>query len=282
MALANENEELRIQLHLNTAYIEDVTALVDQVQRNLQHIADRESIIGEITLRSEGGTTRAVNVSKELIRSISDIDTYILENRKKMQLLAEMLQESQVRIGGLEQIVFNVSKAVTEKEKDVAILKKQVNTLKVELADLQEQIVVKDQEIQGNELRIALQTEAIQNREATIREHEQAAATAFYVVDSRDELKRKGLIFEKRSGFLGLGKNTMVGTIAENQFHAVPKTETSIRFDRDVRSIEIISAHKDRPDLYRFEQFSEGARLKISDTQGFWALSEYLIIVSRE
>ncbi len=282
MSLASENEDLRLQLHLSTAYIEDITEIIDQVQRNLQHIEDREGIIGQISLRPEGGATRAINVRNQLMKSISDIDAYILDNRRKMLLLAQRIQESQVRIGSLEQLVANLSSAVREKEKDVAVLKKQVSALEANVADLQGQIVVKDQEIQTNEQWIELQAQAIQDREVTIREQELAASTAYYVVDSRDELKRKGLIFEKRSGFLGLGRDTKVGTIAESEFRPVPKSESKISFDSQVRDIEIISAHKERPDLYRFERSSEGALLNIMDPHGFWALSEYLIIVASD
>jgi len=252
------------------------------VQRNLQNIEDREGLIGKITLQPEGGTTRSVNVRNQLLRSISDIDAYILDNRKKMQLLAQRIQESQIRIGSLEQLVANLNTAVREKEKDVVALKKQVSTLEADVADLQGQIVDKDQEIQTKEQRIALQALAIQDREATIREQEYAASTAYYVVDSRDELKRKGLIFEKRGGFLGLGKDTKVGTIAQSEFLSVPKSDSKISFDSQVRGIEIVSAHKERPDLYRFERSSEGASLNIMDPQGFWALSEYLIIVASD
>lgn len=282
MSLASENEDLRLQLHLSTAYIEDITEIIDQVQRNLQHIKDRENIISKISLRSEGVTTRAVNVRNQLMTSISDIDAYILDNRKKMQLLAQRIQESQVRIGSLEQLVANLNVTVREKEKDVVILKKKVSTLEADVADLQGQIVAKDQEIRTKEQWIVMQAQAIQDRDATIRDQEQAALTAFYVVDSRDELKRKGLIFEKRSGFLGLGRDTKVGTIAESEFRPVPKSESKISFDSQIRGIEIVSAHKERPDLYRFERSSEGARLKIMDPHGFWALSEYLIIVSSD
>ena len=160
MALSSENEDLRLELHLSKAYIEDVTEIIDQVQRNLQFIEDREGIIGQISLSTEGATTTAVNVRDDLIRSISDIDAYILDNRKKMQLLAERIQESQVRIGSLEQLVSNLNTAVREKEQDVVVLKKQVSALEENVAELKGQIVVKDCEIQTRGPQIAQQAAA--------------------------------------------------------------------------------------------------------------------------
>ena len=122
MMLEAENEELRLQLHLSTQYIEDVTAIIDHVQRNLQHIRDREAIIDRISLSAEGHRTRAVNVRKELMSSISDIDAYILDNRRKMELLAARISESQVRIAGLEELAVNLQASVKQKEQDIVEL----------------------------------------------------------------------------------------------------------------------------------------------------------------
>lgn len=280
MILKQENEELRLQLHLSTAYIEDVTSIIDQVQRNLQQIRDREGIIDRISLAPEGRKTNVVNVRHELRNSISDIDSYILDNRHKMELLAERIRESQVRIGSLEQMVENLSVTVRQKEQDIATLKEKISLLETDVANLQGQLVIKDLEIQNQSETISEQAEAIRDREAIIREQERVALTAYYVVDTKEELKRKGIIVEERSGFLGLGRTTKVGTISEAHFSRVPKNEKIIPLGPTVTDIEVVSVHKDRPDLYTFQSSGEGAGLNISDTEGFWALSEYLIVVA--
>jgi len=281
MALAEENEELKLQLHLSAEYIKDVTEIIDQVQRNLQDIENREGIIGRISLSSEGQRTRAVNVRRQLITSIADIDAYIKDNRKKMELLQQRIQESKVRVASLERLVDNLNVAVKQKERDIVRLREEVNTLQENIASLEGQVEERDQELEIRSKTIAKQAEAIELREQTIREQEEAAATAFYVVDSRDGLKQKGLIVE-RGGFLGLWKDTKVGTIAQAHFQAVPKADDMIEFASDVQNIEIVSAHKDRPDLYSFQKSKESSQLIITDTEGFWALSEYLIIVARD
>ncbi|MGD8415350.1 MAG: hypothetical protein PVF33_14005 [Candidatus Latescibacterota bacterium] len=280
--LEEENEQLRLQLNLSTQYIEDVTQIIDEVQRNLQRIRDREGIIDKISFTTEGRSTGAVNVRKEVMTSISDIDSYIRDNREKMELLAERIKESQVRIGSLEKMVENLQVAVKQKEDDIAALKTKISSLEANVANLEGQIVAKEAEIQTQSKTISEQAQAIEDREAVIREQELAASTAYYVVDTRDELKRKGLILEKRSGFLGLGKTTMVGTIADTFFAPVRKSETNIPLNPDVKDIEIVSAHKQRPDLYSFKHSTEGAELTINDTSGFWALSGYLIIVASD
>jgi chromosome segregation ATPase len=281
MDLAAENEELRLQLHLSTEYIEDVTAIIDQVQRNLQHIRDREGIMRRISLSAdEGNRSQAVNVRRELISSISDIDAYLLDNRRKMELLAQRIQESTVRIESLEKMAYNLEMTVKKKEQDIVVLKEQVSSLEASIVDLEGQIAVKDRELENRQNTIAEQAEAIRDREDIIREQEQAAATAYVVVDSRDELKRKGLIIEERSGFLGLGRTTKVGSVAVSHFEAVPKSAPQIALGPEVQDVEIVSVHKDRPDLFTILRSPQGAQLSIKDTRGFWALSEYLIVVA--
>ena len=281
LALSYENEELRLQLHLSTRYIEDVTEIIDHVQRNLQNIEEREGIIGRISLRGEGtAVSRAVNVRRKLMSSISDIDAYLNDNRRKMELLAQRVSESTVRIGSLEKVISNLSAQVDRKEREVVQLKTHVQRLEADVTALEGRIIEKELELQDKAETISVQKLTIQQRDTEILQQQTAAETVFFVVDSREELKRKGLIVERRSGFLGLKKKVQVGTIYIRHFDEVRKDHAAIELRGDPQNLEVVSAHRDRPDLYNFENSESGSHLTISNTDDFWALSQYLIIVS--
>jgi hypothetical protein len=281
--LRQENHTLEAQLGLSSAYIEDVTELMDEVQQNLNAIEEREGIIGRISLQSGGSgesrVSRAVNVREELLTSISDIDGFIQENREKMDALRERIARSSVRIESLERLVDNLRVTVDEKERSVSQLKQQVRHLERNIASLQGELKQRDLALQQKDSTIAQQQAAIVERDETIQTQEELAATGYYVLDTRAALKRKGLITERRSGFLGLKKTTSVGTIQEEHFTDIPKARSTIRFDGSVKDIEIISAHRDRPELFRFDRSAAGSQLLINDPEGFWAISEYLVIV---
>ncbi len=282
--LQGENEALQTQLELSTVYIEDVTEIMDEVQRNLNAIEEREGIIGRISLESRRAEAarrdRAVNVRRELLTSISDIDAFIQDNREKMDVLKDRVAKSSVRIESLERLVDNLRVTVEEKERSVSELKDQVRSLEANVASLRGALAQRDVTISTKDSTIAEQQAAIADREQTIQTQVVEAATGYYVVGSRDQLRNVGVIMERRSGFLGLGKTTTVGTIREQFFTGVPKVQTAIEFDPSVRDIEIVSAHRDRPDLYEFARSKTGSTLILTDPEGFWAISEYLVIVS--
>lgn len=282
--LKEEKASLETQLRLSSVYIQDVTEIMDEVQRNLNAIEEREGIIGEISLDPSGvegnRRQRAVNVRQELLSSISDIDAYIQENREKMDVLKDRIQKSAVRIESLERLVDNLTVTVEEKERSVDLLKKQVRSLEANIASLQGQLRERETVIVAKDSTIAEQQAAIEEREETIQSQVEEAATAYFVVDSRESLKQRGLIHERRSGFLGLKKSTSVGSVLTRYFTSVPKQQPTITLDGSVKDIEIISAHRDRPDLYRFDRSGTGSLLILNDPEGFWAISEYLVIVS--
>ena len=282
-SLTEERASLQTQLQLSSVYIQDVTEIMDEVQRNLNAIEEREGIIGKISLDpsgSEGARKRAVNVRQELLTSISDIDGFIQENREKMDVLKERIQKSAVRIESLERLVDNLTVTVEEKERSVDILKQQVRSLEANIASLQGQLRERETVILAKDSTIAEQHAAIVERDEAIQTHVEEAATGYYVVDSRESLRRKGLIYERRSGFLGLKKATSVGSILTEHFHGVSKRAPAIKLDPSVKDIEIISAHRDRPDLFRFDRSRTGSQLVLIDPEGFWAISDYLVVVS--
>lgn len=282
--LKEENTSLETQLRLSSVYIQDVTQIMDEVQRNLNAIEEREGIIGQISLDPPGEGAnrrqRAVNVRQELLSSISDIDGYIQDNRQKMDVLMDRIQKSAVRIESLERLVDNLRVTVEEKERNAETLKQQVRSLEANIASLQGQLRERETVILLKDSTIAEQQAAIEEREETIQTQAEEAATGYYVVDSRESLQRLGLIRERRSGFLGLSKSTSVGSVLTQYFTGVPKRQPSIAFDPSIRDIEIISAHRDRPDLFRFDRSGQGSKLILNDPEGFWAISEYLVIVA--
>lgn len=284
--LRDENESLESRLQLSSLYIQDVTQIIDEVQKNLNAIEEREGIIGKISLESGGTETdrrrRAVNVRRELLSKISDIDGFVQDNREKMDLLKERIEKSTVRIESLERLVDNLTVTVQEKERSVNELKTQVRSLELNIASLQGKLLQHEVALQIKDSTIAEQEAAIQEKEETIQTQAEEAATGYYVINTRDALRKNGLIRERRSGFLGLSKTTSVGSVMTQYFTGVPKQQAIISFDPSVHDIEIVSAHRDRPDLYRFDKSRTGSQLVIIDPRGFWALSDYLVIVSND
>lgn len=278
--LTQENERLENRLRLSTDYVEDVTRIIDEVQQNLDQIEEREGIISTISLQTdEERARRGTEVGEELENSIADIDAYIQQNKDKLAEVTERIEQSDVRIESLENLVRNLTQTVAEKEGDLAELRSTVNRLRANVASLNREVRRRDAEIAERERTITQQEEQLQEKTQVIEEQREVEATAYYVVGTRDNLRRKGIIEERRGGLLGMKRDVKIGTIYHRHFSPLDKSLDSIQLGADVKSAEVVSAHGDQPDLFMIEEGDGGPVLRLKDTDRFWAISEYLVIM---
>ena len=103
------------------------------------------------------------------------------------------------------------------------------------------------------------------------------ANTAWYVVGSRKQLVRAGVLTEE-GGILGFGKSlTPSRAMAQGVFTRIDRVrDTEISLPR-ARQYRIVSRHD--PDLVSVEASSSGRTLRINDPERFWSASVWLIIV---
>jgi myosin heavy subunit len=278
--LEQENERLQQRLRLSTEYVEDVTRIIDEVQQNLDQIEEREGIISTISLQTaEERSRRGRDIGEELENSIADIDAYIQENKDKLAEVTERMEESEIRIESLENLVRHLTQSVAEKEETLATLRSTVNRLQADVATLNREVRRKDAEIAERERTITEQVEQLEEQTQVIEEQREEQATAFYIVGTRDDLRRKGIIEERRGGLLGMQKDVKIGTIYQRHFNPVEKALDSIHLGRDVKRAEVVSAHSDQPDLFTVDNGDAGPVLRVKDTDRFWAISEYLVVM---
>jgi len=103
------------------------------------------------------------------------------------------------------------------------------------------------------------------------------ANTAWYVVGSREQLVRAGVLTEE-GGVLGFGKSlTPSRAMAPRAFTRIDRLrDTEIALPR-ARQYRIVSRHD--PDLVSVDPSSSGPMLRIKDPERFWSASVWLIIV---
>jgi chromosome segregation ATPase len=278
--LQEENDRLQQRLRLSTEYVEDVTRIIDEVQQNLDQIEEREGIISTISLQTdEERASRGRDVGLELENSIADIDAYIQENKDKLAEVTERMEQSDIRIESLENMVRHLTQSVAEKETALSELRSTVGRLQANVATLNREVRRRDAQIAERERTITQQEERLEEQTQVIEEQREEQATAFYVVGTRDNLRRKGIIEERRGGLLGMKKDVKIGTIYHRHFSPVEKTLDSIQLGTDVRSAEVVSAHGDQPDLFMIENGEAGPVLRVKDTARFWAISDYLVVM---
>ena len=127
---------------------------------------------------------------------------------------------------------------------------------------------------EANEV-LARQNDALAD---SLRRITSRANTAWYVVGSRKQLVRAGVLTEE-GGVLGFGKSlTPSRAMAESAFTRIDRLrDTEIPLPR-ARQYRIVSRHD--PDLVSVDASSSSGRtLRINDPERFWSASVWLIIV---
>ncbi len=203
----NDQASTKQLLSERDKYIEEVMAAVNDVYKDLEQTRVKE---GRLMKESKGAEWNAqtanIDTRQKLLSDIGDIGSVLKENRKRIGALQARMRTMNLRIASLDTLVANLKTTIQEREQSIAQLETRVQGLEASVAD---------------------KTKTIQDREMTIDDQQRKLNTAFYVVGTRDELKKKGIITDE-GGFLWglLGSTTiMSGSVDPSEFTPIDKTK---------------------------------------------------------
>ncbi len=269
----NDKEELQKQLtdaqNARTSLQQDITdrdAYFEQVMKSVNEVyADLEKArIKEGELKKKGtgveGPSQYTNVQSRdrLLQNISEIGSSLQENRKKIAALQVRMKDFKGQIAGLNSLIENLKASIAEREQSITQLQAKVEGLQATMAE---------------------KTKLIEEREMTISEQQRAMNTGFYIIGTRDELRKKGIITDE-GGFLWglLGSTTVMSTgVDQSNFTPIDKTkDQTIKVDGRIEEI----LPKRNADLFAAKQNEEkSSELTIMSPGRFWQ-ENYLVIVT--
>ncbi len=259
-------EENARQVSKNQAqqeYIEKITSSVVDIQRNLNRIQLRQEKIAKVSSDIEQSAQRSDSTLKEnIIKNISDIDTYLLESQKALSALESDLKNADFKIESLENLVAELRFSVLQREKQIMILKEEVRNLNVQISALQNTVDVLDD---------------------VILQQEEELAKAYYVIGSESELEQKNII-EVKGGLLGVIGRTVVASDSFNpeSFIEINTISTdTIPIPAALDDISLVSLHEKKS--YTLKALSsDRSLLMIENPYSFWLKSKFLIITTSE
>ena len=240
-------------------YIEEVIAEVNDVYKDLEQSRVKE---GRLLKQSKGSEWNAqpanIDTRQKLLADITDIGSALKENRKRIGAMEARMRKMNLRISSLDSLIANLKTTIQEREASNAQLQSQV---------------------QGLEATVAEKTRMVQDREVTIDDQQRQINTAFYVVGTRDELKKKGIITDE-GGFLWglLGSTTVLGNdLDPTDFTAIDKSR-----DQTIHiqgKIDEILPRRTETAFATAQKDDNSSDLTIVQPNKFW-LDKYLVIVT--
>jgi hypothetical protein len=261
-SLSNVNKNIKNELKDKEDLLADKDAAMtefiksfNEIQGNLNEIKAKEKIISV----SSGDKEFKKSNKDQIISDIQTIYDLLDKNKKKIAGLSKKLKNSNLKIEELELAVTNLTNQLADKETEITGLKSNLETLNVDFANLKVRYAEEEQESN-------LKTEKLN--------------TAYYVVGSKKDLTKKGLI-TKKGGFIGIGKVEESSAVVDgNYFTKIDITQTKeipIHGDK----VRLVSIHP--ADSYKLVEGPASIdKIVILDAAKFWSTSKYLIITSEK
>lgn len=259
MRLEKEKAQAQADLDEKQRQIDDILAAMSEIQESLNAVQEKQGVVTKVA--SDIETRQRENtqaVKTQILNGIQDIEQVMAENRRKMQALQEKVKGYQGKITNLEKMVKSLQESIAQKDKEIAMLKEEVARLNIQVATL---------------------TSSVQEKESIIQEQEKTLKTAYYIVDTENNLRDKGIL-EYKGGIIGIGS-----TITTTQDFDVAKFKQinisdfrEVSIPRNVNQIRILTTHS--TNSYELVAVTDKESvLRIKEPQEFWKKSKFLVVM---
>lgn len=265
--LQKEKDSVISVANTKDASIYEFVKSYNEIEANLEEVKKHQNLI---TLNSNGNSEQRANVKERINDDIILINSLMDENKKKLADLTAKMNESDYKVGTLNQLV--------------ATLKGQITAKDAELLDLNSKLVAMNANVEELKSNVSdlkntseLQAQTITVQSSTIDDQTNKLHTAYYAVGTYKELKDKNVVV-KEGGILGVGSSEkMKKDFNEEYFTKVDITKVS-EVPIDSKKAELISAHP--AGSYEFEKNNKNVitKLVITNPDKFWEASKYLIV----
>ena len=241
---------------------------VASIQESLQDIDLGEQ--GTQALETELAQEQNLSQDRgeQTIARIAEIKAGVERANSRIKDLEEKLKQSDVHVAGLEKLIKGLRKTVAEKEAEIVALTARVGELQTQVTGLQTEVATGQETIRQKEA-------VIQQQTASMEDSRQRLGTVYYVVGTKKELSRAGLI-ESKGGLLGLGRTVRpTGKTEGGQFTALDTDRATI-IPIEAKKAKVVSTQPAAS--YALEAVGEQMELRILDRETFRAV-KYVIIM---
>ena len=263
--LRQKNDSLKASLFKNDSIVQNLVKTLLKIDSNTRAIRTKK-----LTVQQQISKKSLKESEKDsVLLYMSQIDQLTEINRNLADQMAKNLADSNQKINGVDQLVYNIQEKNELKLGEVNELKGKLTTINKDFRELFEEYVYTEAiKMELNERNLSLE----ENNSLLIKQ----LNTAWYAIGTKSELKEKGLIAQK--GVLNemFDVKNLNQNLDKNLF-----TQIDIRDFNELKinakKAKLISPHP--PKSYSFiKQKKTVEKLVIDDLNQFWDVSKYLLI----
>lgn len=253
-----DNARLTAELRSRDSLISDMTLSFDEIQKNIDLVADREKVVSSEAANVE----LALDKRRKIVRDIQLMNGLMQQSREKIAELNGRLDRSRIDASGLRKKLKDLDALLASRDSS--------------LMNMKDQLVAKDFQIaQVNDQLSAIELE-IAKREAIIDQQTIALNKAYMAMGTYKELEEKGVL-TKEGGIAGIGKHvTLRDDAGSSAFKEVDVRELRTVPLQGEKAVLVTEHPKNSYKIV--EQDDKLAYLEIKDPEEFWRLSKYMVV----
>lgn len=260
--LKTSYDSLLMQSDKNQADLNEAIGIINEVESNLNQIADAEHRVQADALKGELNQSQKQHIMDE----ISLLRQTLQENKQNLAQQQEKLKRSGINIAALNKKIDLLSSQIAEKDQMIQSLQADLESARGMIARQDSLITEQTEKGAVNEATIAIQNKKLEAQDAALHQ-------AYYCFGTLSELKEENII--KGGGLFSKAKVLPEG-FNQDYFKQVDT--------RDLTTIALFAAKahlrtQHPASSYHFEKDADGNQtLVIDNQQDFWSRSKYLVV----
>lgn len=260
--LKTSYDSLLMQSDKNQADLNEAIGIINEVESNLNQIADAEHRVQADALKGELNQSQ----KQQIMDEISLLRQTLQENKQNLAQQQEKLKRSGINIAALNKKIDLLSSQIAEKDQMIQSLQADLESARGMIARQDSLITEQTEKGAVNEATIAIQNKKLEAQDAALHQ-------AYYCFGTLSELKEENII--KGGGLFSKAKVLPEG-FNQDYFKQVDT--------RDLTTIALFAAKahlrtQHPASSYHFEKDADGNQtLVIDNQQDFWSRSKYLVV----
>jgi len=256
-AMQVKNDSLALATAKAKLELDQIMALLDEVETNFQRIKSAENFL---TMQSSSSDDITPSVRDRIQSDMQFVVETLEKNRQQITNLEDKLKKSTLNSTQLSKTLANLRKELEEKANALAVLREELTKRDQQIAELTESVTTL-----SNDLKTL--TDEATARQQVIEQQQAELNVAYYCFGTSKELKSMNLLVK---GQLGTNFN-------RSDFIKIDDLHTQKVIPLLAKSGKLISKHP--AGTYEFVKDAYGrAELRILDPENFWSLTKYLVI----
>lgn len=257
-----ENDSLKIESARNTAELNEMLTILNDVEDDIKSIRDAENYLNYQS--TDGELTPS---KREQIKQNMQLITETLKkNKQQISELEDKLNKSNVNSGALRKTIERLNSEMDQKALMIANLQEELANRNIRIRELDEMVSSLNEDVEVLAATTALQTQSLQAQDKELH-------TAYYCFGTAKELKDQNIL---TGGGLFSKSKALEGDFNRDYFISIDIREVT-EIPLFAGKANLRSNHPDG--TYEFVKDQDGnLTLRITNEDLFWSLGRYLVI----